>query len=286
MATISCPTCQSEFDSAASGACPACGWRVAPAAPVVAARPVSARPISNDPPPARAASRRRDDDEDLDIDPDRPRRKPTKKKSSGMLLPIAIIGGALFVLIMVAGVGVGAYMLMSSKPAPPPNGKFVTANAPPPPMMAPQQFPPQPAPQPGNPAMPAVPGIEFPPNFPGLDGPGAGGEQPAAPATVVLSNLRKVQGFAGKEELEVTYEYTQGEFNFAQDVLIVESASGTSTVRITPFGPPQKKNTVQISSFGFNMVKGPVKVWMERGGGVGPFGGRGTKISNEVTLAN
>src|SRR6516165_10609731 len=104
MPLFTCPPCRAKFESAgAPGAsCPTCGKMVVPIGRG------SQRPADEGAPRRRFS--RRDDEYEGDYD-DRPARRPCKPASTAAdsLIPLLIIGGALFVILAVAGLGFLAY---------------------------------------------------------------------------------------------------------------------------------------------------------------------------------
>lgn len=103
MPLFTCPTCRAGFESAgAPGAsCPTCGQVVIPVGRL------SRRPADDDAPRRRPARR----DEDDDYEDDRPARRPRRPASTAAdaLIPLLIIGGVLFVILAVGGLGYLAY---------------------------------------------------------------------------------------------------------------------------------------------------------------------------------
>ncbi len=302
MPLVTCSECLAKFDSsgARGASCPTCGHRLG-----------SARRSDDEP---RRPSRRRDyEDDDYDR---RPVRRPRRERSTAAdsLVPLLILGGALFVVLLVGGVGFLVYRAVERAPAPGvavrpaesglpgvplgggPNDDLPGVN---PADLAPGGRPvsgPPGFPQPDDPSMPGVdpspvappPGTPPAPAGPGKR-PRPGPPQPpalpqppgAAAATVTLSNLRRGRG-AGSV-LEVDYEYTAGSRQPIFDKLIVRTANSTGEVSL--HGPPQRKGTVRIRALGFaGNLQGKVEVWMERRSPGTRPGASGQTISNVVTL--
>jgi hypothetical protein len=211
-----------------------------------------------------------------------------------MLLPLILVGGGLFLLLAIGGIGLVVYLSTSRAVEQERSARAqaeaaraqaeaaralaeAQRQASMKPVEQPRSQPPAGPPPGSQPPVGLPPGFPPPPTRPPI------GQPPAAMGVqVTLSNLRRVRGFGAREDLELTYEYTSGNFSPLSDVLIVETTDGTSSVRLTGF--PVQKRTVVISSIGLGGFRGPIKVWMERSTAPGPPGARGTRISNELTL--
>ncbi|HET6572725.1 MAG TPA: hypothetical protein VFG68_03915 [Fimbriiglobus sp.] len=285
MPVVTCPECLAKFDSsgAPGTSCPTCGHRFG-----------SARRPADTP----RRSYRRYDDED-DYDDRRPARRPRRAKSTATdsLVPLLILGGALFVVVLVGGIGFLVYRAVGSAPNRPRDVAQVRPVRSSPddglPGIDPADLDPNGRPQPDDPSLPGIdPSQVRPPagmpagqprgpaRPPRRSQPPVMPQPPGTSAAVTLSNLRRGRG-AGTV-LEVDYEYTAGTRHPVFDKLIVRTANGTDEVNL--HGPPQRKGTLRIRSIGaIGRLQGQVEVWMERRSAARP-GADGRVISNTVTL--
>jgi DNA-directed RNA polymerase subunit RPC12/RpoP len=277
MPVVTCPECLAKFDSsgARGTSCPTCGHRLGSAR-----RPTADR-----------RSYRRTDDED-DYDDRRPARRPRRAKSTATdsLVPLLILGGVLFVVVAVGGIGFLVYRGIERAPSRPRDVAEARPVAAPDddlPGVSPADLNPggQPGfgppnfPQPGDPSLPGIDPSQVRP--PRRQQPPDMTQPPGAAVTVTLSNLRRGRG-AGTV-LEVDYEYTAGSRHPVFDKLIVRTADGTGEVDL--LGPPQRKGTIRIRAIGaFGRLQGKVEVWMERRSSAAHPGADGQVISNTVTL--
>jgi len=109
---------------------------------------------------------------------------------------------------------------------------------------------------------------------------------PVAPVganSVALSNLKKVKGVGGNDELEVDFEFTAGAMPSALDIIVVKTTNGTGAATIEVRVTGRNKGTIRIKSFGFGKFTGKVEVWAERKAAAAP-GAASTSMSNTVTL--
>ena len=106
MPLVTCPDCLAKFESsgARGASCPTCGYRLG------SSRPADATVRSRRPP------RREEPD---DFDDRRPVRRPRRETSSAAasLIPLLILGGVLFVVLFVGGVGFLVYRAVERVPS-------------------------------------------------------------------------------------------------------------------------------------------------------------------------
>jgi hypothetical protein len=206
MPFVTCPDCLAKFESsgARSSSCPTCGRRLG-----------SSR--RSDDAPRRSVRRREYED---DYDDHRPVRRPRRERSTAAdsLVPLLILGGVLFVVLFVGGVGFVVYRVVERAPSGPADvaevrpvvvGPMGFAPAAPPddglpgvnpadlaPGGPPAFGPPPSAPRPNDPSVPGIdpgqlqppPGLPRPPSVPVGPPPGfaprpGGPRGPGRPAT-------------------------------------------------------------------------------------------------------
>lgn len=249
MPRVRCPDCDARFSATGRRAeCPDCGYR-----------------FRLDP-----------DDERDERDVRRSRR--AKYSSGKNLVPLLIVGGAVGVVFVFGVIGLVVFSVITRGRE---EARRPNAAAPAPMFDAPGDAP-NLAPLVNGPPQPSAPPL--------IDsGPKTGANsQPTVPGQwVTLSNLRRGGGggFGPPAAFSVDYAYAAGSSPNIFDVLVVSSGGErVGTVDLT--GPRPRADTISVRSFGprGGALNGAIEVWMERRNAPAPFGGRGDKISNSLTL--